>query len=310
MRLANLQHRGDGRRTLAFALDEGRLLSVEAVDRQLGANCNPALFSPAAPEWLLPEGQEALRALWMRVEDAAIEALDLEEWRFAAPVPRPGKIVATGRNYMDHVREGQEIWAKRGRKVEVPEYPSAFAKFASSLSGPFDEIPIPEGLADIDYEVELAVVIGRPALTVEEGAALSHVAGYMVCNDLAARGIQRREMEQQIGITLAKNFPCFAPMGPWLTSADEVPDPQSLRISLAVDGELRQDASTADMIFPVSRLVSYWSRMGLETGDIIITGTPSGVALARPEPERFYLRSGQTVTARIERLGEIRNRVR
>ena len=154
------------------------------------------------------------------------------------------------------------------------------------------------------------MVIGRRALDVGAGEALGHVAGYMVCNDLAARGIQRREMESQIGISLAKNFPTFAPMGPWLTTADDVPDPQKLRLRLTVDGDVRQDASTADMMFPVAELISYWSRTGLEPGDILITGTPAGVALARETPEDYYLRSGQTVAAWVEGLGELRNTVR
>ena len=210
---------------------------------------------------------------------------------------------------MDHVREGQEVWAKRGRTVEIPTFPTAFAKFPSSLTGPFDPLPVPDGVDDLDYEIELAVVIGTPALNVTAERALGHVAGYAICNDAGARGIQRREMEAQIGIVLAKNFPGFAPMGPWLTTADAVGDPQALRLTLEVDGEVRQDASTADMIFPVAELIAYWSRTGLEAGDILITGTPSGVALARDEPAKFYLRPGQTVTARIETLGELRNPV-
>ena len=310
MRLATLRQRDGDRHLLAFVESETRLFPVEAVCRALGLAVEPARIDPCGRSWLQPETLAWLAGLEPRLRDSGAAPADLEAWRLFAPVPNPGKIVATGRNYMDHVREGQEIWAKRGKVVEVPKYPSAFAKFASSLSGPFDDIALPPGLEDIDYEVELAVVIGRPALEVSREAALQHVAGYAICNDLATRGIQRREMEQQIGITLAKNLPGFAPMGPWLTTADEVPDPQALRIGLEVDGETRQDASTADMIFPVAELVSYWSRMGLESGDVIITGTPSGVALARPEPERFYLRSGQLVTARVEGLGELRNRCR
>ena len=239
-----------------------------------------------------------------------VEALDLNQWHLAEPVPKPGKIIAVGRNYMDHVREGQEIWAKRGRKIDIPEFPSAFAKFATSLCGPRDDIVIPSGMNDIDYEVELAVFIGTPALDVAEPHALEHVSGYAICNDLATRGIQRREMEAQIGITLAKNFPTFAPMGPWFTSAEEVGDPQSLQLTLEVDGDTRQDANTSDMIFSVARLVSYWSRVGLECGDILITGTPSGVALAREDPQAYFLRTGQLVVARIEKLGELRNRMR
>ena len=150
---------------------------------------------------------------------------------------------------------------------------------------------------------------GAAALNVPAGRALGHVAGYAICNDAGARGIQRREMESQTGIVRAKNFPGFAPMGPWLTTVDAVGDPQSLRLTLEVDGDIRQDASTADMMFPVAELIARWSRTGLEAGDILITGTPSGVALAREEPAQYYLRPGQTVVARIEKLGELRNPV-
>ena len=309
MRLATLRHAEDGRYLLAFAEDESRFYPVAAVAEALDAGIDPAALDPYRRDWLAPDLQALLAKLDGQRRELDPPAADLSGWRLAPPVPAPGKMIAVGRNYMDHVREGQEIWKKRGKTVAIPEFPSAFAKFPSSLTGPFDEIRLPAGLDDIDYEIELAVVIGRPALNVSEDAALDHVAGYAICNDVATRGIQRREMEAQIGITLAKNYPSFAPMGPWLTSADAVGDPQDLRVTLEVDGEVRQDASTSDMMFSVARLIAYWSPMGLDTGDILITGTPSGVALAREEPERYYLRAGQTVTARIEKLGELRNPV-
>lgn len=309
MRLANLQSVGDGRSTLAFADDDGALYPVKEVAEALGVSIDPALLDPRLHDWLTPGGLARLADLDKQRPDAGVNPADLTSWRLGPPVPRPGKIIAVGRNYMDHVREGQKIWAKRGKKVEISKFPTAFAKFPSSLTGPYDEIRIPSGIDDVDYEIELAVIIGVAALDVTAERALEYVAGYAICNDVAARGIQRREMEAQIGITLAKNFPTFAPMGPWLTTADEVEDPQSLRLTLEVNGGVRQDASTADMIFPIRELVSYWSRMGLEPGDILITGTPSGVALARDEPERYYLRSGQTVVARIQKLGELRNPV-
>jgi 2-keto-4-pentenoate hydratase/2-oxohepta-3-ene-1,7-dioic acid hydratase in catechol pathway len=283
---------------------------VPAFAAAIAFDLNPAFADPSAHAWLSPGGLAQLAELNRRLNPGMVDAVNLDEWQLAQPVPKPGKIIAVGRNYMDHVREGQEIWARRGRKVEIPEFPSAFAKFATSLCGPRDDIIIPSGRADIDYEIELAVIIGTPALDVAEERALEHVAGYAICNDLAARDIQRREMEAQIGITLAKNFPTFAPMGPWLTSADEIGDPQSLHLTLEVDGEVRQSANTSDMMFSVARLISYWSRVGLETGDILITGTPSGVALARDNPQDYFLRPDQLVVARIDKLGELRNRMR
>ncbi|MCG8356964.1 MAG: fumarylacetoacetate hydrolase family protein [Kiloniellales bacterium] len=309
MRLATLRRVEDGFSALAFAEDETRLYLVSEVAEALGERLDPRVLNPNGSDWLCAEGLARLAELDACRPGIDLPPVDLEPWRLAAPVPRPGKIIAVGRNYMDHVREGQEIWKSRGKEVAVPTFPSAFAKFPSSLVGPRDGIRLPSGIDDLDYEVELAVIIGARALDVDVEEALSHVAGYAICNDVAARGIQRREMETQIGIMLAKNFPTFAPMGPWLTTADAVVDPQALRISLEVDGERRQDASTADMIFSVAELVSYWSPMGLDPGDILITGTPSGVALARDEPERYYLRAGQTVTARIQGLGELKNTV-
>ncbi len=312
MRIATLGRR-DGSQdrnefVLAFVAGD-RFISVSDVAADLGMEASRigSFTDPLATDWLSEPGLSVLRDLWQRRRAGVGVISDMDSWRVKAPVQRPGKIVAVGRNYMDHVREGQEIWAKRGKTVEIPAFPSAFAKFPSSLSGPYDPVQIPAGLDDIDYEIELAVVIGRPALNVTVEVALDHVAGYCICNDLAARGIQRREMEAQIGITLAKNFPGFAPMGPWLTTADEIPDPQRLDLRLDVDGDVRQQANTSDMMFPVAELISYFSQVGLETGDILITGTPSGVALARPDPSRFYLRSGQVVTAWIQGLGEIRN---
>ena len=306
MQIATVTHRNGTEMTLAF-VQEGVFFSVNEIAADLGIESN--FLDPLSVSWVSPDGLAFLNDLEKR-RKAGLGVLDLDIWSITAPVLKPGKIVAVGRNYMDHVREGQEIWAKRGRKVDIPTYPSAFAKFPSSLTGPFEPVTIPDGLNDIDYEIELAVVIGKPALSVSEAEAFSHVAGYCICNDLAARGIQRREMEQQIGITLAKNFPGFAPMGPWLTTADQIPDPQVLELRLDVDGDVRQQANTSDMIFPIAKLISYFSQMGLETGDILITGTPSGVALARPEPEAYYLKSGQVVTTWIEGLGEIKTEMR
>lgn len=309
MRIANLVHARDGRQTLAFVNEAGGAFPVPSVAEAVGAALPVALSDPFGNRWLAPEGLARLAEVEARMDESGAAPADPAEWRFGPPVPRPGKIIAAGRNYMDHVREGQEIWAKRGRKVEIPQFPTAFAKFPSSLTGPYDPLCIPEGINDLDYEIELAVVIGTAALNVTAERALEHVAGYAVCNDAGVRGIQRREMEAQIGIVLAKNFPGFAPMGPWLTTADSVGDPQALQLTLEVDGDVRQDANTADMMFPVAELIAYWSRTGLQAGDILITGTPSGVALARDEPGKYYLRSGQTVVARIEKLGELRNPV-
>jgi 5-carboxymethyl-2-hydroxymuconate isomerase len=233
---------------------------------------------------------------------------DLKEVRLLPAVPRPGKILAVGRNYAAHVEEGRRLWAERGRAVVRPPFPSGFVKVASALIAEGDPIRIPPGITTVDHEIELAVVIGRRALDVGVDEALSYVAGYTIANDVAAREIQIPEMEQ-LGLLVSKNFPTFAPLGPWVVTADEIPDPQDLALTLEVNGEVRQSASTADMLFTVAEVIAAWSRMGLDTGDVILTGTPSGVALSRPDPENFYLRAGDVVRATIERIGTLENPV-
>ena len=262
--------------------------------------------------WITPEGQ----AVAARIAKAlAADQLDVARIRLATvrhgpPVPNPGKFIAIGRNYMNHVREGQRLWAARGKVVEVPTFPAAFAKFASAITPHGTPIVVPEDVVDVDYELELAFVIGRPAYRVPVDQALEHVAGYTICNDVGARQIQRKEMESQIGLTLSKNFPTFAPLGPWLVTADEIGDPQTLEIDLTVNGEERQRSNTADMIFPVAQIVSYYSQLGLTPGDMFTTGTPAGVAVAMPEPSRYYLKPGDVVRPTIERIGTLENIVK
>jgi 2-keto-4-pentenoate hydratase/2-oxohepta-3-ene-1,7-dioic acid hydratase in catechol pathway len=257
--------------------------------------------------WLQPRGQQLAAQVAAQAGPAHRHAL--ADVRIGPPMPTPGKFIAVGRNYMNHVKEGQQIWAARGRKVELPTFPASFTKHASCICGTGDAIVIPPGVNGVDYEVELALVIGRPALRVSEEDALSCVAGYTVCNDIGARELQRLEMESQIGLTLSKNFPGFGPIGPWFVTADEIPDPQALTLELRVNGQRRQHASTADMIFSVRRIVAYWSQLGLQPGDLITTGTPSGVALAMPEPEKYYLRPGDLVEAQVSGIGTLVNRM-
>ncbi len=319
MRIGTYQEAGGAGWRPAIFLAGDRVLDALAAAEKLAATgavlSSPAerallAAAPAEPWWLGEAGLDLLRRIAAAAERSGVATPALADVVLGPPLTRPHKFIAAGRNYMDHLREGQKIWAARGKTVEKARHPTAFAKYASAIVPSGAPIVRPAGIEDVDYEVELAVVIGRPALRVPLERALDYVAGYTICNDVAARGIQRFEMEHQIGITMAKNFPSFAPLGPWLVTADEIPDPQRLRVQLLVNGESRQDANTSDMIFPVAELVSYWSALGLETGDVIITGTPAGVALARPNPEAFYLRPGDVVEAVIERIGTLRNPVR
>lgn len=295
-------------------LDVGRALS-RVQSRQRLAPSDVALLesAPLNHGWLTRRGLAALSYLLdLCIGDASLADVFRRrgEVRIGPPVPCPSKFIAAGRNYMDHLREGQRIWKERGKDIQKASFPTAFAKFSSAIIGDGDCIVVPSGVENVDYEIELVVVIGEPALNVSREEALRHAAGYTICNDVASRKIQIAEMEHQIGIVLAKNFPTFAPLGPWMVTSDEIADPQHLDIELRVNGDTRQHANTSDMIFSVAELISYWSQLGLQTGDMITTGTPSGVALARPNPADFYLQDGDRIEASIERIGTLRNVVK
>lgn len=209
---------------------------------------------------------------------------------------RPGKIVCVGLNYLDHAAEV---------KLDLPERPLLFAKWPSSVIGHGEAIVIPAGIANVDYEAELGVVIGRQTRDVAVDDALDCVAAYTCLNDISAREEQMADGQW----TRAKSFDTFCPLGPVAIPSSEIGDPGSLRIRCRLNGETVQDASTADLIFGVSELISYISRgITLEPGDIIATGTPPGVALGSPNSR--YLDDGDTVEVEIEQIGVLRNTVR
>jgi 2-keto-4-pentenoate hydratase/2-oxohepta-3-ene-1,7-dioic acid hydratase in catechol pathway len=212
------------------------------------------------------------------------------------PIARPGKIICVGRNYAEHARETGS---------DIPTRPILFAKFATAIVGPHDDVVRPREVEDLDYEAELCAVIGQGGRHIRRDDALRHVAGYMCANDVSARTAQLKSGDQWLR---GKSFDTFCPTGPAIVTRDEIPDPQSLRITCQVDGRTMQDGSTADMIFDVATLVSYCSdAFTLEPGDLILTGTPSGVALGRdPAP---WLQPGQLVEVEIEGVGRIANRI-
>ncbi|MFF7902119.1 fumarylacetoacetate hydrolase family protein [Streptomyces sp. NPDC007920] len=224
---------------------------------------------------------------------------DPDASRIGPPVARIGKVVCIGLNYHDHARE---------TGAEPPAEPVIFLKAPDTVVGPNDTVLVPRGAAKTDWEVELAVVIGRTARYLESHEeALAHVAGYAVAHD-----VSEREFQNERGGTWDKGKNCetFNPLGPWLVTADEVPDPQALPLRLWVNGEPRQDGSTADQIFPVAEVVRYVSQfMTLYPGDVINTGTPAGVALGQPEPKP-YLRAGDVVELEIEGLGRQRQELK
>lgn len=274
MRLASLK---DGRAALA---GDGGATAVQDLDSAL-----PSTLPGLLAEWgsMLPR----LAAL----DPSAGPGRASNE--LGPPIPRPGKIICVGRNYADHAAETGS---------EVPKSPILFSKFATAVIGPGDRVERPRGILDLDYEAELAVVIGTAGRHIAEADALSHVAGYMCADDISARTAQLGDGQWLRG----KSFDTFCPTGPYLVTADEVPDPQALRIRCRVDGETRQDSNTAHMVFGVAELIAFCSRaFTLEPGDVILTGTPDGVALGMKEPR--WLQPGQTVEVEIDGLGVLAN---
>ena len=218
--------------------------------------------------------------------------------RIGACVGRIGKFICVGLNYADHAAESG---------LAVPPEPVLFMKATSAVCGPNDDVVIPKGSLKTDWEVELGVVIGREARYVDEAQAMAHVAGYCVINDVSERAFQIERAGQWVK---GKSADTFGPTGPWLVTADEVPDPQNLQMWLAVDGHKYQHGSTRTMVYGVRHLVSYISQfMSLQPGDVISTGTPPGVGMGQ-KPAPIYLRPGQVMTLGIDGLGEQRQTTR
>ena len=290
-RLANL--RVDGCVTLGVER-AGGMLDVAATAAALG------LPAPADMDDLLQQGRGAelkavLDALDLRPYAAVM--IDADAVRFAPVVTRPGKIVCIGFNYREHAAE---------TGTPIPKAPPVFAKFSNALTGHEGTVTLPTNLdSQFDYETELVMVIGRRCRRVAAADALDHVAGYTIGNDLSARTLQ----SQTTQFTAGKIADGFAPLGPWLTTRDRVPDPQALTLKTWFDGELRQDWTTSDMIVDCRGIIAFLSGiMTLEPGDVIFTGTPQGVILGEKVPAalRRWIRPGDTVTSAIDGLGELR----
>jgi 2-keto-4-pentenoate hydratase/2-oxohepta-3-ene-1,7-dioic acid hydratase in catechol pathway len=282
-----LSHLVDGDERLAVGLDDH--LAVDVADLLGGG---PWTMSRLLRD--VPDSLERLRGALE--QDRLPAARPLAALRLIAPV-RPAKIVAVGRNYREHAAE---------ESAALPAAPLLFAKFPSALVGDGATIAWSARLtAQVDYEAELAVVIGLPASNVAVDKALDHVLGYACLNDVSARDLQVRDGQW----SRAKSLDTFCPMGPWLVTADEVPDPGALRLRCRVNGEVRQDASTAELVHGVAELIAYCSRsFTLEPGDVIATGTPGGVGAFRDPP--VFLADGDTVEVEIERVGTLTNRCR
>lgn len=259
-------------------------------------------YIPADMEGFLQGGKESLALAKEAVQyalnhESAVQLVfGKADVKIGAPVTNPGKMICVGHNYREHILE-------MGR--ELPTHPVVFAKFANTIVGPEDDIPFYPISEQLDYEAEFAFVVGKRAKNVSQEDALDYVAGYTIVNDVTYRDIQRRTIEWLQG----KAVDGSAPMGPWLVTSDELTDPSGLEISLSVNGEERQRSNTSNLVFTVQRLVEFLSElMTLEPGDVILTGTPGGVGVAR-EPQAF-LKDGDVVRIEVDKVGVLENKVK
>jgi 2-keto-4-pentenoate hydratase/2-oxohepta-3-ene-1,7-dioic acid hydratase in catechol pathway len=219
--------------------------------------------------------------------------ISMENLKLLAPIPTPPRIFGIGVNYAEHAKESQ---------TETQKVPTVFIVLSSSVVGPGEDVILPKASAKVDYEAELAVVIGKAGYQVPADKAMEHVFGYTIMNDVSARDVQRATTQWSLG----KSFPTFAPMGPWVVSKDEVPDPHALQISLTIGGEKLQNSNTSLLIFKIPELIEYISGIvPLQVGDVISTGTPAGVGMGRT-PQR-WLKAGEEMVIEIAGIGQLRN---
>lgn len=238
-----------------------------------------------------------------RLQDEGRSTIPLESVKLLAPISTPPRnIMCLGKNYAEHAAETQRVW---GEKSELPQFPMIFNKATTTVNGPYSDIPFDASVSTaIDYEAELVVIIGRGGKNISREDAMDSIFGYTVINDITARDLQRRHKQFFKG----KSLDGHAPMGPWIITADEVPDPHNLRVSCSVNGVMKQEDCTCKLIFDIPEIIAQLSLgMTLLPGDIIATGTPGGVGFARTPPE--FLRPGDIVECSVEGIGSIRNRI-
>jgi len=299
MRFASFRHQG--RRTCGIVLPAG-VLDLQSAAQRFGESAD--LSSVLA---IIRGGETAHAAcerLVARAADAPGMLVPLAGVELLAPIdPLVRNAFCVGRNYLDHVKEG---FAAQSQDLKLPQAPQFFTKATHALTGPGTDVRLDPALTRrLDYEVELAVVIGRGGRDIPAQDALAHVFGYTIANDVTARDLQRRHDQWFKG----KSLDTTLPLGPWIVDAREIGDPASLELSLTVNGEERQRARVAQMIFDIPTIIASLSAgLTLEPGDVIATGTPSGVGYAMTPPR--YLADGDEIVARIDRIGELRNRIR
>lgn len=261
-------------------------------------------LSMVAPDMLhlIASGPEGLARAQAQVT-AASSATPLASVRLLAPIPTPPRnVMCLGLNYASHAEESQRA---KGWNLETPPAPIIFTKAPSSVNGPYDDIPFDANVSEmIDWEAEMAVVIGRSGKNISREDAMAYVFGYTVINDVSARDLQRQHNQFFKG----KSLDGYCPMGPWIVTAGEIPDPYTLNVACRVNGVTKQESDTSYMIFDIADIIYHLSRgMTLVTGDVIATGTPGGVGFARQPPE--YLKPGDIVECEVENIGKIRNRI-
>ena len=251
---------------------------------------------PATMLGFIQAGEKVWEAAQAFCRENPVSDVSLDQLRLLAPLPRPGKVIGIGLNYMDHCRE---------QNVKVPERPLVFAKFGTAVTGPYETIEWEAALTNqVDYEGELGVVIGKTVRRVTKEAALDYVFGYTVANDVSARDLQFSDKQW----VRSKSLDTFCPFGPAIVTTDEIPDPQTLALRTRVNGNVLQDSNTCEMIFSVRELISFLSHsFTLEPGDLILTGTPNGVGVFRNP--KIFLQNGDLVEVEIEHVGKIENRV-
>jgi len=281
---------------ITFYRNELRRLGVIVDDRIL--DLNEALDNEWTMLDLLDQGDNGL-AMVSEAMDMTneLDLLSLDEHRLSAPIPRTRKnIVCLGLNYAEHVKEG-------GSDRDLPPHPVFFTKPPTSITGPYDPVVYNKAVQRLDYEVELAFVIGKAGKYILKKDALDHIAGYMVFQDISARTLQSQHNQWYRG----KSQDTFAPMGPYLVTPDEVGDPQKIDLWCKVNGEIRQKANTEDMIFDIKTIISTLSEgITLEVGDVFATGTPSGVGAAHP---KGLLNVGDIIESGVDKLGTMKNKV-
>jgi 2-keto-4-pentenoate hydratase/2-oxohepta-3-ene-1,7-dioic acid hydratase in catechol pathway len=286
MKIARIKDNSAGETYAILSHDAGKLVTRSGIQEQTGIPLPPTIKDFMFNDWT-----NEVMAYQEEIDyDTSLDAVEL-----LAPLPNPPTIICLAFNYYDHAKDAG---------LMPSDEPVIFIKPRTTLNSPYSDIICPRFVKRLDYEAEIAVVIGKRTKGISEEEALSSVFGYMIMHDVSARDIQFKDKQ----FTRGKGIDTFAPCGPWITTKDEIADPQNLTIVTRVNDEVRQNSSSLNMVIPIKRIISSLSSvMTIEAGDIISTGTPAGVAMSMAEPR--YLKHGDIVEIAIERLGRIRNRV-